>query len=431
MRAPKISVIINTNGRCASLMKTVAALEQQFYLEFELCIVVGPVADGTTEFAKDLADRRGAKVAFCPEANISMSRNIGIQKAAGELVAFLDDDALPEPVWLEQLAPLFEQPRVAGVSGLVFHPDSREIQFRYSFCDRFGTADHVPTSASSPHAYPLSPRFPHVMGANCIFSRAALVAVGGFDEEYEYYLDEADLCCRLVDAGYDIAHADWAPVHHKYLSGATRDGAGVTIRRKTILKNQIYFSLKNARGHASLREIAAKAGSFTAWHRADIEHHIRAERLPPQTLVSFDADAEAAWEDGFVRGLTRKRRLRESFTAGEAFQRFGQRVRSNRPRHVAVVQPFDNKPVQSFKPSLIDRDVIRIFEIAADPDGVVEGADFGHGVWRHRVSPEKELPGTDPDLIATKRRAVDRALDRVAAFHPFDEIIDHSGAGAE
>jgi GT2 family glycosyltransferase len=48
------------------------------------------------------------------------------------------------------------------------------------------------------------------MGTNCSFRRGALLEVGGFDEEYEYYLEETDLCCRLVDRGWKIAGIEQA-----------------------------------------------------------------------------------------------------------------------------------------------------------------------------------------------------------------------------
>ncbi len=409
-------------------MRTVATLDRQFYSEFELCLVIGPTDDGSAEFAEELATRRGAKVVRCPERNISMSRNMGINRAAGELVAFLDDDALPEPVWLEQLIPLFRHPRVGGASGLVFHSDSRGTQFRYSFCDRFGAAKHVSFNAPEQQTYPQSPQFPHVMGANCMFSRSALIEVGGFDEEYEYYLDEADLCCRLIDAGYKIVHADWAPVHHKYLSGTTRDGAGITVRRKTILKNQMYFSLKNARGHASLKEITSRAATFTEQHRADIDSYVRSGRLPTEILNTFDADAEIAWEAGITRGLGQDRQLNHHFSSGGAFQRFAQHETAGRPRHVAVIQPFGATPHLPLEELVSAGCFARSFEVIGDEISphAIEGADLAGSTWLHRISPENELPGADSRIDTVVRNAVGQALERVAAFHPFDEIIDLS-----
>lgn len=404
---PQVSVIINTNGRCASLMQVVAALEWQRYPDFELCLVVGPAEDGSAVFAEELAAEGRIKMARCAEANLSASRNIGLDLAAGELVAFLDDDALPEPVWLEQLTAVFTNAGIGGASGLVFQPNGRDHQFRYSLCDRFGETTHVKVNDPTPSTYPLSPVFPHVMGANCMFRRADLIAIGGFDEQYEYYLDEADVCCRLIDAGRAIVHADWAPVHHKYLSGATRDGAGVTVRRGAIVKNQIYFSLRNARGHASLRDILDRSRAFADWHRDDLEGHVRDGRLPEIVLDEFDRDAEAAWEAGLAWGLVHDRRLRVSFAAPDAFRPFPRRLRGG-ARHVAVICAGGSR---SGPPPVAEAgDILRRFEIAA-PEA--EGVDFIEAAWRHRIPP-----------AAGEDEALRRATDRVAAYFPFDDIVD-------
>jgi glycosyltransferase involved in cell wall biosynthesis len=69
-------------------------------------VVEGPSTDGTAErlAALDGAIRRVDN----PERNLSRSRNLGIEAAAGDVVAFLDDDAVPEPRWLEDLVAAFE-----------------------------------------------------------------------------------------------------------------------------------------------------------------------------------------------------------------------------------------------------------------------------------------------------------------------------------
>ena len=50
--------------------------------------------------------------------------------------------------------------------------------------------------------YPGSPVTPYLLGTNAVFRRDVVLEVGGFDEEYEYYYDEVDLCTRIIEAGY-------------------------------------------------------------------------------------------------------------------------------------------------------------------------------------------------------------------------------------
>jgi hypothetical protein len=105
----------------------------------EVVVVNGPSTDHTLDVLLPWVDR--AKVQHCPAANLSMSRNIGIRAAAGEIVAFIDDDALPDFEWLTQALPAFDDPGVGGVGGIVFDHTGMDLQYRYSAANRFGETE--------------------------------------------------------------------------------------------------------------------------------------------------------------------------------------------------------------------------------------------------------------------------------------------------
>ena len=52
------------------------------------------------------------------------------------------------------------------------------------------------------------------MIASAMIDRQKLLAIGGFDEHFPYYLDEADVCLRLARAGYETVYLPDAPVRH-------------------------------------------------------------------------------------------------------------------------------------------------------------------------------------------------------------------------
>src|SRR5262249_15888424 len=96
------SIVINTHPRPERRAATLQSVRQLDYRHCEVCVVRGPTPDGTAEI---LAPWRGKiKVAQCPLRNLAASRNIGIALSAGDIVAFVDDDAVPEPEWLSDLA---------------------------------------------------------------------------------------------------------------------------------------------------------------------------------------------------------------------------------------------------------------------------------------------------------------------------------------
>src|SRR5262245_43262145 len=104
----RVSVVVNTINRAESLRRTLLSLLRLDYPEFEIVVVVGPSTDHTdavvAEFAKTI------KVARCEAANLSVSRNVGIRAASGEIVAFIDDDSVADPWWLDDIVPAFDDP---------------------------------------------------------------------------------------------------------------------------------------------------------------------------------------------------------------------------------------------------------------------------------------------------------------------------------
>lgn len=430
-RAASISVVINTNGRCQSLTATLEALRFQTHPAFEVCVVCGPARDGTHELVAELEAAGAIKATECPQSNLSMSRNLGIALAAGEFVAFIDDDALPEPVWLTQLLDSFDRPEVAGVSGTVLQPDGQGLQFRFSTCDRFGNARHDLDRPADAGAFPLSAHFPHVMGTNAIFRRAALVAIGGFDEEYEYYLDEADLCCRLVDAGYLIRQRCDAPVHHKFLSGTVRDGEGITVCRYPILKNQLYFSLVNGRSHASLPHILDASRAFADRHRSDVAGHVARGTLHPQTIVDFDADYDRAMADALMRGLSAVRRLpaRTMFQKPPAFRpaHTASAAGVRRRRHVGLVADDAAASTGSLAAAraraerlLQGGDFARVLVLTPRCSRRRAGAELVGGAWHHFASAGEGSTGASA-------AALQATINCIAAYDPFDAIEDEAG----
>ena len=100
-----VSVVVNTVDRATSLATLLAALEHQSYPNFELIVVVGPTHDDTLAVLDGYVGR--VRVLRCGRANLSESRNIGLLAAHGEIVAFVDDDAVPSYHWLAQVVAAF------------------------------------------------------------------------------------------------------------------------------------------------------------------------------------------------------------------------------------------------------------------------------------------------------------------------------------
>ena len=132
----KISVVINTYNRSKDLE---CLLESLYYLEyknFEVIVVNGPSTDNTNVVLEKY--KNDIKIASTDQINLSVSRNIGIAMSAGDYVAFIDDDAIPDRLWLNKILKGFNEPDVAGVGGDTFditgvnYQARRIISFRNS-----------------------------------------------------------------------------------------------------------------------------------------------------------------------------------------------------------------------------------------------------------------------------------------------------------
>jgi glycosyltransferase involved in cell wall biosynthesis/GT2 family glycosyltransferase len=358
---------------------------------FEVCVVYGPTEDGTAEVLSEWNGR--IKVGRNPDHNLSISRNIGIAMAAGEVVAFVDDDGLPEPEWLSQILLAFEDPKVAGAGGIVMDHTGARPQYLYSSANRLGNADWQRDTPADSYNFPLSFNIPYVQGTNSAFRRDALLAIGGFDEEFEFYLDETDVCCRLVDAGWLIRQLPAAVVHHKFLPSASRTADRVTHLLYPVLKNKLYFSLVNNCGHYPVRHAIEDMTAFVQAQESGLRHHIEAGRLPSSALEAFWRDVDRAWAVGLERGLSGRRRLLQTDLLGRdavAFLEFP-RPSPDGGREVVVLASQEYPPDRVGGIGRHVRDLahavawlghhVCVLTLGEHHDRI----DFEDGVWVHRV----------------------------------------------
>jgi glycosyltransferase involved in cell wall biosynthesis len=119
--APEISVVICTRDRSADLKNCLRGLERQSIAadRFEVLIIDNGSTDDTAAQADEFTDRhRHFRYHFEPRGGLSIARNTGAQLSRAELIAYTDDDAVPDPSWLERFCARFQQlPGEVGIIG--------------------------------------------------------------------------------------------------------------------------------------------------------------------------------------------------------------------------------------------------------------------------------------------------------------------------
>jgi glycogen synthase len=417
----RVSVVICTYNRGDGLAATIDCLELQRYQDFEVVVVNGPSTDHTEEVLARYAGR--IRTCHNPQANLSISRNIGIRAAAGEIVAFIDDDALPEPAWLEQAVPEFDDPEVAGVGGVVIDHTGMAMQYVYSGSSRFGEPVFSEVSSFEGNSVPGTACFPYLQGTNALFRRSALARIGLFDEVFDFYLDETDVCCRLVDAGFVLRQLPCAAVHHKYLPSDRRNEARVVTRWDSIVRNHVYFGYRHALVDADELEVLDRALRFVEYAVGDARYHEELGVVPPGHVARTREACGAALSEGISLG--REARCRSDVAvelpADQEFVPFGPHP-VDRLRILLVSSGYPpaltggiSRFIADVAPELARAGhEVRVITRAVD----VERVDLERGVWVHRIDPA-EPPGLvleAPHHVDGFASAVVAELERISAW---------------
>jgi glycosyltransferase involved in cell wall biosynthesis len=184
--APHVSVVLCTRDRPDRLARCVRRLALQHYPRFEIVVLVNAPADpGAVPAVLDALELPvPVRYLVEPRGGLSWARNTGWRAARGELVAFIDDDEVPDKFWLaEMLRGFAAGDRIGCVAGVVLPAELRTQpqdwfeQFGgHSKGRGFTRAEFGPGHPQSP-LYPLPP---FGTGANMAFRRDVLAGIDGF-----------------------------------------------------------------------------------------------------------------------------------------------------------------------------------------------------------------------------------------------------------
>jgi len=112
-----VTVVIPTYKGAKWIGHTLNALRRQTFKNFDVLIVIKPSGDGTENILEDY--KRSLKLTTIIQKHHGLidALNIGFKEAKGEIVAFVDDDAIPSETWIEQIVETYEEMAVSAVAG--------------------------------------------------------------------------------------------------------------------------------------------------------------------------------------------------------------------------------------------------------------------------------------------------------------------------
>lgn len=235
-RFSKLSIVICTYNRGALLDRCLDYLQYQTNQNFEVIVVNGPSTDLTDEVLEKYGTR--IKIAKNPERNLAVSRNIGIEHASGDLIAFIDDDALPFDDWVDTLFREFNARPLTfvGLGGPVYYAGTLRFQ-----AEDIGINAHAEAEVNiNSRRIGTDGWWRSLLGTNTCFRTDALLRAGGFDEQFDYFLDESELCFRLQSNNQLIGYCGDLFLRHEFAQSHNRRGK-YSYNWKTICKNTAYF----------------------------------------------------------------------------------------------------------------------------------------------------------------------------------------------
>ena len=197
---PKVSVVVCSHNGARTIEQTLSALKRLEYPDYEIIVV----DDGSTDRTAAIAAMYADSLFRTENRGLSAARNLGLEAATGEIVAYIDDDAYPDGHWLTYLAAAFLRTGHAAIGGPNLAPPGDGI-----------AADCVANAPGGPVHVLLSDEIAeHIPGCNMAFRRDKLASIGGFDARFRVAGDDVDICWRIQQMGWTIGFAPSAVVWH-------------------------------------------------------------------------------------------------------------------------------------------------------------------------------------------------------------------------
>lgn len=292
---PEVSVVVCSVDRANWLSKSLLALQcQRTDFEYEIIVVLGPTTDDSEAIIRQFPN---IHLYSFEKRNLSEARNIGIANSSGTVVAFLDDDAVPDFEWLANLCyPILLQ-EVSVTCGRTLIFGTTEVQANPVAMNSFLQTRQIPINLDK--IYVGADEFPSFLGANFAVSKKALEEIDGFDHEFRWFLDETDLAIRLHRAGHSFRFTENAVVNHAQAESQIRSAARIYSNYSYNFNSLGYFLGKHAYPNFGL----TKSLDCLSKHVSQSIEGIRSAKLSGIYSESSAQDYEEQVQTFGIKGL--------------------------------------------------------------------------------------------------------------------------------
>jgi GT2 family glycosyltransferase len=215
---PKVTIIIPTKDQKEILKRCITGIEKSTYKNFEIIIVDN---DSKEENALDYLNSLKYKVIKYQEPfNFSKMNNLAAKNATGDYLLCLNDDTMPlKADWLENMLELCQQ-REIGVVGAKLVLSDNTIQHAGWVYLNTGAGLHPfqrmnSDSISFNGQINVMRNYSAVTGACLLIKKNIFDEVNGYDDDYDLYYGDSDLCFKVIEKGYRVTYTPYALLLHE------------------------------------------------------------------------------------------------------------------------------------------------------------------------------------------------------------------------
>lgn len=216
MKYPKVTILIpNYNGK-KWLKKLLPAIEKTIYPNKEILVVNNGSTDDSAEFLeKNYPHVRVIEIK--KNRGYAGANNLGVREAKGKYVLFLNNDTTVTPNFLEPLVEKMENDKTIGavqpqIRNMVEKNKIDSIGSFFTFTGFLYHYGYFQDYKEKKYQKELSVY--SVKGACFLMKRKDFIDLGGIDESLVTYVEESDLCHRILLSGKKIIYVPQSVIHH-------------------------------------------------------------------------------------------------------------------------------------------------------------------------------------------------------------------------
>ena len=261
---PRVSVVLVNFRGVSDTLEAISHTRQVNWPEEFLEIVVVDNASGDDSVER-LREDAGDIVLVESSENLGFAGgcNLGVSKATGDVVAFLNNDAKPDPNWIRAAVDaLMRSATVGAVACRVLDWEGATIDFAGAGMTWYGMG-YRPLSSHPANRTKEAGPGPVLFGtgSGMFVKRHVFEQLGGFDEDFFMFFEDVDFGWRLNLLGYEYWYEPESLVFHKHHQSMKNVGA---YREEFLLERNALMCLYKNLGEKKLQEILPAAMLMSA-----------------------------------------------------------------------------------------------------------------------------------------------------------------------